>query len=68
MRWNDVRRMVEVEGRMDAERFVAILEENLFPSIYESNISIGEVNFQQDNNPKHYSKLAGKSFDDRSIC
>nr|PNR37282.1 hypothetical protein PHYPA_020390 [Physcomitrium patens] len=52
--------MVEIEERMDAKQFVEILEKNLLPSIKESGISEEEVIFQQDNDPKHNSKLAWK--------
>nr|PNR43865.1 hypothetical protein PHYPA_016248 [Physcomitrium patens] len=59
--------MAEVEGRMDAKQFVKILEKNLLPSIEEFGISDEEVIFQEDNNPKHNSKLAWKSFNHHGI-
>ena len=52
---------------MDSKQFVAILEKNLLPSIQESGIPEEEVIFQQDNDPKDNSKLAGKWFEDHEI-
>ena len=43
MEW--IGRMAEVEGRIDAKQFVAILEENLLPSIQESGIPKEKVIF-----------------------
>ncbi|KAL0945668.1 hypothetical protein HGRIS_014820 [Hohenbuehelia grisea] len=67
MGWNGVGRMVEVEGRMNAEQYVDILTDGLLPSIEESGIPAGDLIFQQDNNPKHTSKLAQKWFEDQGI-
>ena len=67
MGWNGVGRMCEVVGRMNAEQFVDILEGNLLPSIEESGIPDGQAIFQQDNDPKHTSKLASKWFQDNDI-
>lgn len=67
MGWNGVGRLAEVEGRMDAEQYVNILEENLLPSIEECGIPEEEVIFQQDNDPKHTSKKAFKWFKSQDI-
>ncbi|KIK74806.1 hypothetical protein PAXRUDRAFT_72331, partial [Paxillus rubicundulus Ve08.2h10] len=47
-----------VEGRMDAELYVAILEGGLLQSMEDSGIPADEVIFQQDNDPKHTSRRA----------
>jgi len=52
--------LAEVEGRMDADQYMAILKEHMLPSLEESGISEEEVIFQQDNNFKHISKKAKK--------
>ena len=62
MSWEGVRKLAEVKGRMDADQYVDILQENLLPSMEESIFSMEEVIFQQDNNPKHKSKLAKRWF------
>ena len=55
MGWNGVGHLAEVEGRMDADQYVSILEDHMLPSLEKSGIS-EEVIFQQDNDPKHTSK------------
>ncbi|KIK82520.1 hypothetical protein PAXRUDRAFT_70296, partial [Paxillus rubicundulus Ve08.2h10] len=47
-----------VEGRMDAEQYVAILEGGLLQSIQDSGIPADQVIFQQDNDSKHDSRRA----------
>ena len=54
--WNGVGVLSEVEGWMDAEQYVAILEKGLLQSMEDSEIPIDNVIFQQDNDPKHTSK------------
>lgn len=67
MGWNGVGHLAEVEGRMDADQYVAILEEHMLPSLEESGIAEEEVIFQQDNDPKHTSKKAKKWMEDNNI-
>ena len=45
MGWNGVGQLVEVEGRMDANQYVDILENHLLPSIEESGISSEDLIF-----------------------
>jgi len=52
--------LCEVVERMNAEQYVSILEEYLLRSIEESGIDEEDIVFQQDNDPKHTSKLATK--------
>ena len=58
MGWNGVSQLAEIEGKMDADQFVSILEDHLLPSLEESGIPEEQVIFQQDNDPKHKSKKA----------
>jgi len=67
MGWNGVGILCEVEGRMNAEQYISILEECLLKSMEESGIDEEDIIFQQDNDPKHTSKLATKWFEDHGI-
>ena len=58
MGWNGVGKLVEVEGKMDAKQYCEILDEGVVESFEKLDIEEGERYFQQDNNPKHTSKLA----------
>jgi hypothetical protein len=67
MGWEGVGRLAEVEGRMDAKQYVAILEDHLLPSIEESGIFDEEVIFQQDGDSKHTSILAQEWMETNNI-
>jgi hypothetical protein len=67
MGWNGVGVLCEVEGRMNAEQYISILEECLLRSMQESVVDEEDIIFQQDNDPKHTSKLATKWFEDHDI-
>ena len=56
--WEGVGRLADVKGKMNAEQYVDIMENNLLPNMEESGISLQDVIFQQDNDPKHTSKIA----------
>ena len=67
MGWESVGKLAEVEGRMNANQYVDILKDNLLPSLEESGVSLEDVIFQQDNDPKHTSKKAKKWMEDNGI-
>jgi hypothetical protein len=56
--WNGVGVLSEVEGQMDAEQYVAILEQGLLQIMEDSRIPEGDIIFQPDNDPKHTSRRA----------
>ena len=56
--WNGVGVLSEVEGKMDAEQYVAILEQGLLQIMEDSGIPEGDIIFQPDNDPKHTSRRA----------
>jgi hypothetical protein len=67
MGWNGVRILAEVKGRMNAEQYVSILEDNLLPTMENSGIPKESIIFQQDNDPKHTSKRAQKWLESQGI-
>ena len=56
MGWNGVGKLIEVEGKMDAEQYCKILEDGLVESFEMLEMEEGSCYFQQDNDPKHTSK------------
>ena len=67
MGWNGPGILVEVEGKMDATQYVDILKEGLLESIEKLGIPREDFIFQQDNDPKHTSKMAAKWFEGQEI-
>ena len=64
---NGVGKLIEVEGKMDAEQYCEILEDGLVESFETLEMEEGSHYFQQDNDPKHTSKKAKKWFEDNDI-
>ena len=48
----------KIDGRMDAELYVSILDDELQASLEYYSKNVEDVVFQQDNDPKHKSKKA----------
>lgn len=59
--------MTQVDGRMDAVQYVDILRRNLLQSARDTGYNGTDFIFQQDNDPKHTSKLAKRWFSNQSI-
>jgi hypothetical protein len=64
MLWEGVGYSCRIEGKMDAELYCSILGDELEKSLQYYGKTVGNVLFQQDNDPKHTSKLAQKWFKD----
>ena len=67
MGWDGVKRLTEVQGRMNADQYVKILEKNLLSSMEEFEIPTENLIFQQDNDPKHTFKTAQNWMEDNNI-
>ena len=53
---------------MDADLYVQILKSELMNSIKYYELDQDEIIFQQDNDPKHTSKLANDALEDLNQC
>lgn len=67
MGWDGVGKMVYVEGKMDAKQYCSILDDGLLGTLEKFNLETDDIIFQQDNDPKHTSKVATRWFEDNDI-
>jgi len=59
--------LAEVEGKMNAEQYMVILNDHLLPSLAGSGIDEEDIIFQKDNDPKHTSRRAREWFEEHNI-
>ena len=64
MFWDGPRYACKIDGKMDGDLYVQIMEEDLKASMDYYGKSPEDVVFQQDNNPKHTCKKAKSWFQD----
>ena len=56
-----------IDGAMDAPLYVSILEDELQQTMEYYGLEKGETIFQQDNDPKHKSRIATQWFEDNEM-
>lgn len=67
MGWEGVGYATRIEGKMDAQLYTDILGDELLKSLEWFKLNVEDVYFQQDNDPKHTSKMAKKWFEDQGF-
>ena len=67
MSWEGVGNLVRIDGKMDGDLYVQILEEDLQQSLEGWGKDQDHFIFQQDNDPKHTCRKATEWFDRHGI-
>ena len=67
MGWDGVGYATRIEGKMDADLYVSIMEDELQEMLHYYGKTNTDIIFQQDNDSKHTSKKAQNWFKDNGI-
>lgn len=65
--WDGTGWLALVEGSMNAKQYIRILDQNFIGSLRDRRKTVSDIIFQQDNDPKHTSKLVRQYFEDQGI-
>ena len=65
--WDGVGYATRIEGKMDADLYVSIMEDELQETLHYYGKTNNNIIFQQDNDPKHTSKKAQNWFKNNGI-
>ena len=55
--WDGVGRIVKINSIMDKELYISILDEDLQGSLEDVGLTLQDIIFQQDNDPKHKAHI-----------
>ncbi|KAJ8475368.1 hypothetical protein ONZ51_g6604 [Trametes cubensis] len=65
--WKGTGHSCKITGKMDADLYVEIIEDELRHSFFHWDYNTDDIIFQQDNDPKHTSKKATRCFKENKI-
>ncbi|CDO75639.1 hypothetical protein BN946_scf184840.g22 [Trametes cinnabarina] len=65
--WNGPGGLYRINGNLNAAQYVKILEDAFFGTLSDYSLSISDIIFQQDNDPKHTSKTAEAFFEANNV-
>ena len=68
MSWDGTGEACRILGTLNAELYCQILDDELLTSIEKWGKEPADIIFQQDNDPKHTSRLAQKWLEDHEFC
>ena len=67
MTWEGVGMACKIDGKMDANLYTQIMEDELQQTLEHYGKTSDDIIFQQDNDPKYTSRLAKQWFEDHGF-